>query len=249
MKKIFLSVFICFCLLAAISVYSSSELYAGSYVRFYLPYLHTNSNNITYCIAANSGSAFDNITALEFKVTASGSGSSTSLGSPLYTTANNLRTNITNFTSKRSTLVTFSGQGVYVGTSTDALWDISGVTDTTLGQYATALTFVSTLAGSTGESTGDKIASNLDCKKFGLTCFQGTTSPKRNVVGYTCEAGTYDGTTYRVYRNRSYNSVHFEWTKLTQNGQQPSYVLQSTFFMPNNGNVDSGADNATDLTY
>ncbi|MEO5357940.1 MAG: hypothetical protein H7844_11665 [Nitrospirae bacterium YQR-1] len=249
MKRSLVYVLLLALVLTGVGIYGAGKVDAASYVRYFLPYLHTNTNNVVYCVVSNNGGMFDNVTTATFRVAANSAGTATSTTGE--TPSQNPAATYRNFDYKKTSQISFTGQAIYVGTSTTAPWDLSNVTDTS-GGYSGELTFVSTLVGSTGTTTGDKVASLLNCKKLGMACFQGTTSPKRNLVGYTCEAGTYDGTTFRVYKSISIVSS-FSPTSTT-GGTGFASGASVVSWVPGGVNVDgsapsSGMDNATDLSY
>ena len=66
--------------------------------------------------------------------------------------------------------MTFSGDSIYFGNDTVGLPSELG----SAASYAGTLTFYSSDTG-------------LNCKSVLVSCFQGTSSPKRNLAGYICE--------------------------------------------------------------
>ncbi|MEO5357696.1 MAG: serine protease [Nitrospirae bacterium YQR-1] len=137
---------------------SSSSTYAGSTVTYNMPYLHTNSAAISYCWLSNTTT--DTATAT-FTVMSNNSSSSPSQSA---------KTKTISIAGKKTALLTFTGKSIKSGsTSVDISGDISG-TDVAYG-----LKIVLTISGS-----------NATCETIGMSCFQGTTSPKRNLKGYTC---------------------------------------------------------------
>ncbi|MEO5357185.1 MAG: hypothetical protein H7844_07800 [Nitrospirae bacterium YQR-1] len=137
----------------------SSTTTALSTVKYYIPYLHTNTNNVVYCIASNSSS--DNSTGY-FKVTSNDNGTLTGKFNSFSTV----------FTAGTTNMLTFSGQTVYTGSGSDKI-DLSSDTGTSAA-YGGTLKF---------DSTG----TSLNCKNLTMGCFQGTTTPKRNLAGFICE--------------------------------------------------------------
>ncbi|QWR78325.1 trypsin-like serine peptidase [Candidatus Magnetomonas plexicatena] len=137
---------------------SSSANNAGSSVTYNIPFLNTNSNVVTYCWVSNTLTETATAT---FSVMSSNSSSSPSQ------TANS--TNIF-IAGKKTAMLTFDGQSIISGSnSVDLSGDISG----------------------SGISYGLKmllttIGTNATCESIGMSCFQGTTSPRRNLKGYTC---------------------------------------------------------------
>ncbi|MBF0466187.1 MAG: hypothetical protein HQK88_14530 [Nitrospirae bacterium] len=67
-------------------------------------------------------------------------------------------------------MITFSGTTITTGSSTIT------VSDVTNGSYSGKLAYTST--------------ANVSCTDVPMSCFQGTTNPKRNLAGHTCDDGT-----------------------------------------------------------
>ncbi|MBF0466609.1 MAG: hypothetical protein HQK88_08635 [Nitrospirae bacterium] len=132
---------------------------------YYLPYFHTNAGNVIYCVASNTTNGTVTPT---ITVTAASNASPTS---NTYT--------LSDIAAKTSQMITFSGTSVLEGTSvTSILGAFSGsVTDTI--SYGGTLAFIG----------------SGDCSTIIMSCFQGNTTPKRNVTGYNC----YDGTNHFAY--------------------------------------------------
>ncbi|MEO5357375.1 MAG: hypothetical protein H7844_08760 [Nitrospirae bacterium YQR-1] len=139
---------------------------AGS-VYYYLPYFHTNANNVTYCVASNMSS--ENLT-VSFTVGSNPTGNPTG-------TSNTFSTQLG---SKTTRMFTFSEKTVTAGT--DSVSVSSEVADAS--SYAGTLTF-----STTATATGTKAT----CKSLLMACFQGTTTPKRNLIGYVCEDDSTEG--------------------------------------------------------
>ncbi|MEO5357033.1 MAG: hypothetical protein H7844_07025 [Nitrospirae bacterium YQR-1] len=165
----------------------------GTYVTYFLPYLHTGTNYPVYCVVTNNGIGADNVTQMGVFVMSNASGvlnrempSTTLTGELSY---------------KRTTMLTFSGRGLYMGTAhgSDYAIDLSPYVGTSEA-YGVKLTFISTIK----RGSNAKRDSHLNCKSLPMACFMGTTSPKRNVSGVICEAG-YLGSTIQLYTNRPYN--------------------------------------------
>ncbi|MBF0466857.1 MAG: hypothetical protein HQK88_16140 [Nitrospirae bacterium] len=164
---------------------------SGTYVTYYIPYLHTNTNTPVYCVTTNNGIGADNITSLSFIVMSAEQSTISRTFSSIE--ANNL------FNYKRTLMFTFSGQTMYVGTSTSAFTDISSNVGTS-EVYGGKLTFYSTIQ----QDSNALRPSHLNCKNIPMTCFLGTTNPKRNLEGLICEAG-YTFNTQALYKNMPYN--------------------------------------------
>ncbi|MBF0519819.1 MAG: hypothetical protein HQK92_08860 [Nitrospirae bacterium] len=139
-------------------------------ITYFLPYLHTNTNNVVYCVVSNNSTSKD---ALGVLTVLSNSGTN----KPSQTNE------LTGFpiTAKQTSMIIFSGTTVTSGTTTV---DITTNTDNT-GNNSSLIYYSAKI----GYGTYDADAT---CDTIGMTCFQGTTSPKRNIRGFVC----YDGTTY-----------------------------------------------------
>ncbi len=135
---------------------------SASNVYYNMPFLHTSTNNVVYCWLSNlSGSS---VSGTNFTVKAN-------------ETNNPPKTAVTfpssaYIPSGGTHLITFTGQSIYYGTTQAA--DLSSSTGTS-SAYGGVLQFTST-------GTGD-----ITCKNIVMACFQGTTNPKRNIVGNVCE--------------------------------------------------------------
>ncbi|MEO5358750.1 MAG: hypothetical protein H7844_15835 [Nitrospirae bacterium YQR-1] len=141
----------------------------ASNVYYYLPYFHTISNNVTYCVAANMSS--EELT-VSFTVGANHNGNPTG-------TSNTFSTKLG---TKTTRFFTFSEKTVTAGSDTVSI--SSDVGDAS--SYAGTLKFTTTAEFPT---TGTKAT----CKSLLMSCFQGTTTPKRNLIGYVCEDDSTDG--------------------------------------------------------
>ncbi|MBF0465696.1 MAG: hypothetical protein HQK88_13030 [Nitrospirae bacterium] len=135
-------------------------------VSYHLPYLHTNTSAVTYCVANNSSS---NTLTVSFTATATANGASTNGATNSYGYV------ISGHTTR---MFTFSGQVVYQNGPTDERVDLVVDTDPS-ASYGGVLSFSST--GTSG---------TLNCKNVMMSCFQGTTNPKRNLVGIICDDNT-----------------------------------------------------------
>ncbi|QWR77431.1 hypothetical protein [Candidatus Magnetomonas plexicatena] len=154
-------------ILALVTTVIFSE--AASTVYYYLPYMHTNASGVTYCIVSNLSSETLNTT---FTVGSNTTGVTTG-------TANNLSTIAANTTKQ----MTFYQQTVSFGSTTVTIASDAADTSTS---YAGTLTFTSTAEFAT---TGTKAS----CLSVVMACFQGTTTPRRNLIGYACKDNGTDG--------------------------------------------------------
>ncbi|MBF0521053.1 MAG: hypothetical protein HQK92_15190, partial [Nitrospirae bacterium] len=165
----------------------------GTYVTYNLPYLHTNPAGTVTCIVSNFGTTSDNVTKVFFTVMSNFLGN-TDRNPISISSAVNAGT-----ASQKSAQITFSGQGIYIGTSTDNLASsLSSYVGTSEG-YGAKLTFISSIKQSDGSSVYTDLYSNqrqasvrnshLNCKNIVMSCFQGTSTPTRVLTGYSCEAG------------------------------------------------------------
>ncbi|MBF0459378.1 MAG: hypothetical protein HQK99_15925 [Nitrospirae bacterium] len=179
---------------------------ASDTVSYWLPYLTTDTTAPVYCVLSNMGtqvlnagdntSVEDNITYFQFTVKSNAAGN----------TSQNTGTAFGRVPAGRSALLSFSGQAVYLNGI--AIFDLSNDTGTTgtsayyggkldmSGAYTPGVTGLpSNGSSATGRST-------FNCSTIGMSCYQGTTSPKRNLKGYTCsDSGllNYWGVTGGVY--------------------------------------------------
>ncbi|MBF0466188.1 MAG: trypsin-like peptidase domain-containing protein [Nitrospirae bacterium] len=146
---------------------TTSTIGGSKNVSYTLPYLHTNPSGVVYCMASNmtssSQTGFVMVRANSVGTAFTPSYESTTF--PL--------------SGKTTEMLTFSGQALTAGTTSISLLAKTGGTATSTVMYSAKLTF----------SSNDSTSS---CKSMGLACFQGTTSPKRNVLGVLCN----DGSTY-----------------------------------------------------
>ncbi|MEO5359787.1 MAG: S8 family serine peptidase [Nitrospirota bacterium] len=141
---------------------SALQKLAGTLV-YYMPYFTTDPAAPTYCWVTNKSvsSATASIQIM--------SGSSTTVPTqlPLSKTIS--------LAAKTSKMITFSGTTITSGdTSIDISSEIGSVGGTA---YSADITFTSGMA--------------INCSQLDMSCFLGTTSPKRNLVGYTCYDGSY----------------------------------------------------------
>ncbi|QWR78248.1 hypothetical protein [Candidatus Magnetomonas plexicatena] len=197
MRNIVCLILVLVSLLLVGSVSEVSAGTSGTYVTYYLPYLHTNTSGVIYCVVSNFGIGADNITHVNFNIMGNESGTTTRATAQL--------TTLGYFASRKTVMLTFSGQAIYIGTSTDnqytGMSSILGVSES----YGAKLSFVSTILAGTNALRN----SHLNCKNIVMACFQGTSNPKRNLVGYSCEAGyarnSDDTTTFDPYNIKYYN--------------------------------------------
>lgn len=165
---------------------------ASDTVTYWLPYLTTDTTAPAYCMLSNMGSisqsntsSDDNITSMTFTVLANAAGNSS-------------RTPISIILGRipfgKSVLLSFNGQVLYVNGTLSG--DLSNDTGTgTLAYYGGKLDIFGTntagiILPANATATGRP---TFNCSTIGLTCYQGTTSPKRNIVGYSCsDRGLYN---------------------------------------------------------
>ncbi|MBF0458586.1 MAG: hypothetical protein HQK99_11925 [Nitrospirae bacterium] len=160
---------------------------ASDTVTYWLPYLTTDTTAPIYCMLSNMGSQLasgssndDNITSVTFTVMSNAAGNSSR--SPISFTLGR-----TGIPYGKSVLLSFNGQTVY--SSGTLSGDLSNDTGTgTLAYYGGRLDIFGTnTAGITLPTNFTATARpTFNCSTIGLMCYQGTTSPKRNLVGYSC---------------------------------------------------------------
>lgn len=157
------------CMSIAFNMTSAVVVEGTTNVYYYLPYLTTVSGAEVYCMLSNFST--DDVTATTFTVMANAT----------YQATQTARTfpSINNIGKGRTQLISFMEQSVYVDAGTQVV-DLSSDTGTA-SAYGGTLRFSST--GSTG----------INCKTLIMTCYQGNTTPKRNLVGYICEDDSTSG--------------------------------------------------------
>ncbi|MBF0464470.1 MAG: hypothetical protein HQK88_09540 [Nitrospirae bacterium] len=158
--------------LAAVDEYGSEVggyIYTGSQpstVKYNLPYLHTNTNNVVYCVATNLSSEDMNVS---FTVE---SADNDTLSTGIQTFTNYLSSQTTRlFTFQEKTASIYSPV-----TGTESLDLSSDIANS--GSYGGSLTFVSTGVFSSG--------TQASCSKIMISCLQGYSEPRRPVTGYVC---------------------------------------------------------------
>ncbi|MBF0539668.1 MAG: hypothetical protein HQL03_15610 [Nitrospirae bacterium] len=168
MKKM-LIVVLAFCMAIAFCMSGPVTAQGATNVYYYLPYLTTVSGAQVYCMVSNFST--DDVTSTTFTV----------MASSLSQASQTARTfpSINNVGKGRTQLIIFSGQAITVDTGTQVV-DLTSDTGSA-NSYGGTLKFSS--SGSTG----------VNCKTLLMTCFQGTTNPKRNLVGYLCEDDSSSG--------------------------------------------------------
>ncbi|KWT90997.1 hypothetical protein [Candidatus Magnetominusculus xianensis] len=154
-------------------------------VTYTLPYLNTGTASNVYCIIANNTS--DNAT-IQFRVSAN---SGTNLTSATVVINNNVSSSGATVYSRQSRMLSFEGTSVKVDGI--AIGDISSYV--TGGSYGGRVTL---MKGSPGMAqgqlpggqlmlhSGNRVMGTWACTDLPMACFQGTTNPKRNLVGYIC---------------------------------------------------------------
>lgn len=161
-------------LIVIAAVLSVGVVYAAT-ITYNIPYFHTNPASVGYCIISNS--VTDNTTDLTVSFAVSAVGRS--LGTKPSGTVHTFTRPLSAQTALQYTLL---GASITDSTSTfDLTSDIYGTAASTDINYSGRFTFTTT-----GTAT---------CKDVLISCFQGTTTPKRNMIGYSC----YDGTNMQSY--------------------------------------------------
>lgn len=164
---------------------------AADTVSYWLPYLTTDTNAPVYCMVSNMGSvgavsgSDDNVTSINFTVMANSTGNTDRYASNAASALSYQRIPI-----RRTRLLSFSGQTVVLdGTQIiDLTTSTNGGTNNTgtgsVAGFGGRLDFISSTA--IGLSGSNANRSTFNCTTMNMACYQGTTSPKRNVVGYQC---------------------------------------------------------------
>ncbi|MEO5355794.1 MAG: hypothetical protein H7844_00665 [Nitrospirae bacterium YQR-1] len=140
---------------------------------YYMPYIHTNTNNVVYCVVSNVSTS---------PVTGSFTTMTVESGSANQTAGTSFSVD-----AKTTQLMTFSGNTMTTGSTTIFLSDLTSGSST---GYSGKLAFTGTTSSGDSEFSGAITSSTVTCSDVPMSCFQGTTSPKRNLVGHTCEDGT-----------------------------------------------------------
>ncbi|MBF0464765.1 MAG: hypothetical protein HQK88_08995 [Nitrospirae bacterium] len=157
---------LCVSMFVAVSGISVTNVNAASNTYYYMPYFHTNQGNVVYCYLSNASN---------YAVTIS-----VSVTSAATAPTTNVSTFTTTLGRGISQMISFSGQNITFGSETKDISTQTGGTGNSLTAYGLRLTLAST-------------GSDLNCKNMTMACFQGTTSPKRNVLGYICEDDSTSG--------------------------------------------------------
>lgn len=159
-----------------------STVTAADTVTYTLPYLHTASANVVYCVISNNTS--DNATVGVY-LTAYGNKLSAISGDKINTSTTANKT-IQAFQTSMMTFggTTNSGTDIYLtisdgtNTSNNVIGSVSGVS----GSYGAYLVLLKTTT-----VVADNNVASLSCENAPMACFQGTSTPKRNLVGYQCK--------------------------------------------------------------
>ncbi|MBF0556443.1 MAG: hypothetical protein HQK96_18145 [Nitrospirae bacterium] len=159
---------------------------AADTVSYWLPYLTTDTNAPVYCMVSNMADipktapgSDDNVTSINFTVMANTVGNTSRAASTPVTFAQ--------IAVRKTRLMTFSGQSIYLDAS--QTHDLSANTGTgSVAGYGGRLDFIASNAvgAATATVAGSNVRSTFNCTTMNMACYQGTTSPKRNVVGYQC---------------------------------------------------------------
>ncbi|MBF0463909.1 MAG: hypothetical protein HQK88_01935 [Nitrospirae bacterium] len=218
MKRRFIYFLALVLLLTGVAVNQTGKnVIASDNVSYIMPFLHTNTGNVIYCVASNMSS--DNATI-----------SVTVMSNPTGFTPAWRPVTVTTVNARKTTMLTFSGTSVIAGTSAAA--DISSDVASGANAYAAIVNFAgansATTTGAVWYMNGpmsacthiglnDCYMSNsgyspkytfgrsnrlingtyydvyngqttvpLTCQTLTMSCFQGSTTPKRNLVGYMC---------------------------------------------------------------
>ncbi|MBF0319558.1 MAG: hypothetical protein HQL01_07135 [Nitrospirae bacterium] len=130
---------------------------------YYMPFFTTEQGNPTYCWTANKSTADVTATIQIMSANSSATPSQTPLSKTLSIPA------------KQSKMLSFIGTAITIDNVSINISSEVGTGASTV--YSADITFTS--------------SGTLSCTKLGISCFQGTTTPRRNLVGYTCYDGTY----------------------------------------------------------
>ncbi|MBF0518443.1 MAG: hypothetical protein HQK92_01820 [Nitrospirae bacterium] len=165
---------------------------AADNVTYTLPFIGVSTNNVVYCWASNMSN--DNVTVWVSTM------ANTLTSAPPDQVNYQLGGMI--IYAKQSNMITFTGATTTLGSAVADLSQQVGTNPATL--FGAALTFIGSYNGVTttiitagpntvfGPQVTTTMSTNglptvpLSCLNMGLACYQGTTSPKRNLVGYSC---------------------------------------------------------------
>ncbi|MEO5355979.1 MAG: hypothetical protein H7844_01620 [Nitrospirae bacterium YQR-1] len=155
-----------------------------------LPFLGVHTNNVVYCFASNMST--DNVSVGVSVMSTTSSDPSQDMamlgGMIIY--------------AKQTSMITFTGATATLGSAVADLSQQTGTSSGTIyganvsfiGQYTGVTTTVLTAGPNTvfGPQTTTTMSYQgkptvpVNCLTIGFACYQGTTTPKRNLVGYTC---------------------------------------------------------------
>ncbi|KWT90996.1 hypothetical protein [Candidatus Magnetominusculus xianensis] len=160
---------------------NQARVYAtlGDNVTYTFPFLATHSDKPTYCVVSNLTN--DNAT-IGFQMTSD---------SAYYTTSATQNANLVSTTAYvyryQTRQISFAGNSIQLDGSA------IGTIPTSIGSTAIYGGMLNLTAQAGGTYNGDSsamygaaLSPNWSCAQLPIACFQGTTSPKRNLVGYVC---------------------------------------------------------------
>ncbi|MBF0344111.1 MAG: hypothetical protein HQL06_07755 [Nitrospirae bacterium] len=156
----------------------TSTVSGADTVTYTMPYLHTAAANVVYCVISNNTS--DNATVAVY-LTATAAATLTTTSGDKITTSTTANKTVQAF---QTSMLTFDQTNILLtisdgtNTSNNTIGGVSGVS----GNYGAYIVLTSTNTNVTANS-----AASLSCERAPMACFQGTTSPKRNLVGYQCK--------------------------------------------------------------
>ncbi|MBF0464475.1 MAG: hypothetical protein HQK88_09515 [Nitrospirae bacterium] len=154
-----------------IILFAISNVPANTAVYYHLPYLHTSTNNVVYCLTSNMSS--ENMT-VSFTVDSADNDTPTST-TQTFSTASLLKSSMTR-------QIAFSGKtaSVYSPVTGYETLTLSSTDVGTSGAYGGTLSFI-------GNVSFDSSGIQASCLNILMTCLQGLTAPKRAVTGILCE--------------------------------------------------------------
>ncbi|MEO5357512.1 MAG: hypothetical protein H7844_09470 [Nitrospirae bacterium YQR-1] len=153
--------------------------FSGVYnVTYTFPYVSAHASGVIYCIVSNFSQ--DNATTDGLAIM---SAQDSATSQKYYYFQSNLA-----LRKKRTTYLLFSSRAAALGdnlTTSDNATNVNYSSEISEdATYSVKLKFT---------STGGPGISGISCKNILISCFQGTTLPKRNILGYTCEDDTTAG--------------------------------------------------------
>lgn len=173
MKKSFLYLVLVVMVLSAMFMWGGKGIFAdqNDNVTYTLPYLTVASDKPIYCLITNQTN--DNAS-IHFTVNANSGGTANSQ----YQNYNTL-SNYAIVYARQTRMLSF--EGLTINVDGMAMGSVSVIMTGTSGSYGGRISLVQI-----GTLGGSGSSGSWSCPDLPMACFQGTTSPKRNLIGYIC---------------------------------------------------------------